>query len=208
MSQRIFTRTPMYVTLSPTPPFGASRVPKKPSHGFGRDDRLACRCRGTVAEASRGRGGTVAAAGTAAGTRLRYRVRRLAKLRTPLRCPSATHEDRDPGSAHADSTSVGLDQEQPSATAPWQEPLSRPRPWSRNRPPHLARVGTPWSLGRSRNHGPSSSSRASHPICCHRGFAARAPPHVPHVALLFRRFLFFFLPAPVPPALSSSSSLR
>ncbi|KAH7959586.1 hypothetical protein HPB49_012228 [Dermacentor silvarum] len=101
---------------------------EKPSHGFGRDDRLACRCRGAVAKASRGRGGTVAAAGTVAGTRLCYRVRRLAMLRTTLRCPAATHEERDPGSAHADSTSVGLDQEQPSATAPWQEPLSRPRP--------------------------------------------------------------------------------
>ncbi|KAH7937379.1 hypothetical protein HPB49_011303 [Dermacentor silvarum] len=118
---------------------------EKPSHGLGRDDRLACRCRGTVAEASRGRGGMVVAAGTVAGTRLRYRVRRLTTLRTPLRCPAATHEDRDPGSTHADSSSVGLDQERPSATAPWQEKLSRPRPWSRNRPQHLAQMRSPLS---------------------------------------------------------------
>ncbi|KAH7966029.1 hypothetical protein HPB49_013189 [Dermacentor silvarum] len=167
------------------------------------------RCvKSTVAEASRGRGGTVAAAGTVAGTRLRYRVRGLAMMRPPLRCPAATHEDRDPGSTHSDRNSLGFDQERPLATAPWQEPLSRPRPWSRNRPPHQARVGTPWSLGRSRNNGPSSSSRASHPICCHRGFAARARPHVLHVALLFFSLCSFFLPAPVPPALSSPSSLR
>lgn len=58
---------------------------------------------GRVVKASRDKGGMAAAAETVPGTQLRYSMRHLPMLRTSLRWPAETREDRNPGTTHVDS---------------------------------------------------------------------------------------------------------